>query len=233
VTAPITSKSGSSASAGATGSAQAGNSLSTSLNKDDFMKLLVAQMTHQDPLNPQDGAAMATQLAQFSSVEQLMNINKTLSSQGTDSAGVATAINNSAAIGLLGKDVTVMSGQIRVGGTGAATKAATDIPASGGKLTMRITDASGNPVTSVDLGSVSGGRQSFNLDAYTKGLPAGTYGVAFDLTSGSGAAAAATHPTTLVTVHVDGVKYTSQGAQVTAGGLTYPISGIVSIDTTN
>jgi hypothetical protein len=32
---------------------------------------------------------------------------------------------------------------------------------------------------------------------------------------------------------VDGVKYTSQGAQVTAGGLTYPISGIVSIDTTN
>ena len=233
MTAPVTSTTGTSANAGTAGSAQATNSLTNSLNKDDFMKLLVAQMTHQDPLNPQDGAAMASQLAQFSSVEQLMNINTTLASQGTDNAGVATAINNSAAIGLLGKDVTVANHQIKVGGTGAATKALADVPAGGGSLTLRITDASGNPVTSVDLGAVSGGLQSFNLSDYTKGLSAGTYGVAFDLSTGSGAATAVTHPTTFVTVHVDGVKFTPQGAQVTAGGLTYPVSGIVSIDTTN
>ena len=48
------------------------------LGKDEFMKLLVAQMKNQDPLNPMDGQEMAAQLAQFSSVEQLQNANDTL-----------------------------------------------------------------------------------------------------------------------------------------------------------
>ena len=48
------------------------------LGKDAFLKLLVAQMTHQDPLNPADGQQMAAQLAQFSSVEQLQSANDTL-----------------------------------------------------------------------------------------------------------------------------------------------------------
>lgn len=230
MTAPVTSSTGAPSTSDVLPTS---NAAGGTLNKNDFMKLLVAQMTHQDPLNPQDGAAMAAQLAQFSSVEQLMNINNTLTAQGTNSSGVATAINNSAAIGLLGKDVTVQSSQIAVGGTGTSPKAAADIPAGGGHLSMRITDASGNTVSTVDLGNVNAGRQSFSVDSATKGLAAGTYGVAFDLSTGSGAGAAVTHPTTLVTVHVDGVKYTPQGAQVTSGGLPYPISGIVSIDTTN
>lgn len=48
------------------------------MGKDAFLQLLVAQMKNQDPLNPTDGAQMATQLAQFSSVEQLENANSTL-----------------------------------------------------------------------------------------------------------------------------------------------------------
>ena len=49
-----------------------------SLGKDEFLKLLVAQMKNQDPLNPMDGQQMAAQLAQFSSVEQLVTANDTL-----------------------------------------------------------------------------------------------------------------------------------------------------------
>ena len=48
------------------------------LGKDEFLKLLVAQMKHQDPLNPMNGQEMAAQFAQFSSVEQLVNMNDTL-----------------------------------------------------------------------------------------------------------------------------------------------------------
>ena len=59
------------ANSGATTSAAA----KTMLGKDDFMKLLVAQMQHQDPLNPSDSSQMAAQLAQFSSLEQLTNIS--------------------------------------------------------------------------------------------------------------------------------------------------------------
>jgi flagellar basal-body rod modification protein FlgD len=45
---------------------------------DTFLKLLVEQLKHQDPLAPQDGAQFLAQLAQFNSVEQLMSINDKL-----------------------------------------------------------------------------------------------------------------------------------------------------------
>lgn len=48
------------------------------MGKDEFVKLLVAQMSNQDPLNPMDGKDLAVQLAQFSNVEQLLNINSKL-----------------------------------------------------------------------------------------------------------------------------------------------------------
>jgi flagellar basal-body rod modification protein FlgD len=47
-------------------------------NKDMFMTLLVAQLKNQDPMSPQDGTAFVAQLAQFNSLEQLMNINDKL-----------------------------------------------------------------------------------------------------------------------------------------------------------
>lgn len=48
------------------------------LGRDAFLKMLVAQMEHQDPLNPLDGTDFSAQLAQFSSLEQLFNVNDTL-----------------------------------------------------------------------------------------------------------------------------------------------------------
>jgi flagellar basal-body rod modification protein FlgD len=59
-----------------------GNSNSTVDKKDTgentFLKLLVEQLKHQDPLAPQDGAQFVAQLAQFNSLEQLISINERL-----------------------------------------------------------------------------------------------------------------------------------------------------------
>ncbi|MEO6864672.1 MAG: flagellar hook capping FlgD N-terminal domain-containing protein [Gemmatimonadaceae bacterium] len=54
------------------------NAAGGAMGKDQFVQLLVSEMKNQDPLNPMDGKDLAAQLAQFSSVEQLMNINTKL-----------------------------------------------------------------------------------------------------------------------------------------------------------
>ncbi len=47
-------------------------------DKTEFLKLLVTQLQHQDPLQPQDGTEFVAQLAQFSSLEQLIDINQNI-----------------------------------------------------------------------------------------------------------------------------------------------------------
>jgi flagellar basal-body rod modification protein FlgD len=72
------------------------------LGKDEFFKLLIAQLKSQDPLNPQDGAAFSAQLAQFSSLEQLTNINSAITAQNMN----YTNLLNAQAVNLIGKEVT-------------------------------------------------------------------------------------------------------------------------------
>jgi flagellar basal-body rod modification protein FlgD len=63
-----------------------------SIGKNEFLKMLVAQMRHQDPLNPMDGQQMAAQMAQFSTVEQLMAMNASATEQKAAQQAIATAI---------------------------------------------------------------------------------------------------------------------------------------------
>ncbi len=80
------------------------------LGQDAFLKLLMAQMQHQDPSAPTDSAQMMTQLAQFSSVESLTGLNRKL-------AGIGTGQDFSTAVGLIGRTVeyTDADGRARTG----------------------------------------------------------------------------------------------------------------------
>lgn len=69
----------------------------SSLGKDAFLQLLVAQLQHQDPLQPQDNSEFVAQLAQFSSLEELQNLSGTL--------------NNSQALSIVGKYAVVEVGK--------------------------------------------------------------------------------------------------------------------------
>src|SRR5690606_1267722 len=55
-----------------------GNKKRNEMGKDDFLKLMTAQMRHQDPINPLKNEQMAAQLAQFSALEQMLNVNQNL-----------------------------------------------------------------------------------------------------------------------------------------------------------
>lgn len=76
------------------------------LGMDDFLRLFTFQLRYQNPLNPVEGAEFTAQLAQFSSLEQLFNMNKKieylLTYQGS--------LNNSMAISLIGRNVTAQDG---------------------------------------------------------------------------------------------------------------------------
>jgi flagellar basal-body rod modification protein FlgD len=115
---------------GYTTSASAAKSKEGNLGKDDFLKLLVAQLKNQDPSNAQDMSAMTEQMTQFSILEQLTNLSKT-----SDEQNISAAREH--AVGLLGKtvsfkgadggvqtgtvehvDVTAMAPRLTIGGTG-------------------------------------------------------------------------------------------------------------------
>src|SRR3954454_14470815 len=74
-------------------------SSSSMMDKDTFLKLLVAQLQHQDPTSPADSTQWTAQMAQFSTVEQLTNLAKT-----TQAGSRSAAVNE--AVGLLGRTVS-------------------------------------------------------------------------------------------------------------------------------
>lgn len=82
------------------------------MSKDEFLRLFVTQMQYQNPLNPMDNTDFTAQLAQFSSLEQLTNIN----SQLTDMLSYQNSLHNTLTTSLIGKNVK-FSGEEEGAGT--------------------------------------------------------------------------------------------------------------------
>jgi flagellar basal-body rod modification protein FlgD len=115
------------------------------LGKDDFMKLLLAQLKNQDPLNPMDGTDFAAQLAQFSSLEQLSNMNTELKNLSVNQM----TMNYAQSVNMIGKEVVTNSGNsLEVSGptTDLNYKLATDAQS----LTITILDKEGQLVKTWD-----------------------------------------------------------------------------------
>ena len=79
------------------------------LGKDDFMKILITQLSHQDPTKPMEDKEFIAQMAQFSSLEQMTNM-----SQGF--ADLSSALNAGQAYSLLGKGVSIVEGETVING---------------------------------------------------------------------------------------------------------------------
>jgi len=88
-----------------------------SLGKDSFLKLLVTQLRHQDPTKPMEDREFISQMAQFSALEQMTNLNKEMSSMNK-------SFRSSEAYGLLGKEIDAYNPvkKLRVSGTVTSIK---------------------------------------------------------------------------------------------------------------
>ena len=75
----------------------------SSLGKDDFLKMLVTQLQNQDPLKPMDDTAFVAQMAQFSTLEQMQNMNASmLSMKATDMIGNVVGFTNGSSNSIAG-----------------------------------------------------------------------------------------------------------------------------------
>lgn len=86
---------------------------STTMGRDEFLMLFVAQLQHQDPLSPMDSAAFTAELAQFSQIEQMYNMNSTLEAILDNQ----TSMNNGASANLIGREIKWMEEDAEQSGT--------------------------------------------------------------------------------------------------------------------
>lgn len=143
------------------------------LGKDAFLQLLVTQLKNQNPLEPQDNGAFVAQLAQFSSLEGITTLNDTV-------AGIAGNYNSSQALqasSLVGRSV-IAPGDKAVVDTTKSFTGTISVPASADPVKVKITDADGKVVRTIDLGSQAAGNSSFIWDGKNDAgevAKAGTY----------------------------------------------------------
>ena len=194
------------------------------LGKNEFLKLLVTQLRYQDPMNPLQGEEMAAQLAQFSSLEQLVNIGDALKTQQTSNDALVAAVTNNTAMTTIGKEVTAVGDQVYLPEDGKATVSCTT--AGSGQGTLTITDSNGKVLGTRNLGYVGAGANTFEVGTAGAGLKEGGYKYYIDVKGGDGKAV---EVETYTTARVDGITYSNDGALLTAGPLRIKPGAIVKI----
>ncbi len=212
-----------SANTSATNTVPSASSSPAAGSQDYFLKLLVAQMKNQDPLNPLDNAQVTSQLAQLNTVEGINKLATKLDALlGNNNA--AQSLQAAALVGhsvmAPGTTLALQNGQA-VGGielTGAVDH-----------VTVTIKDASGRVVHTTDLGAQDAGVMNFVWDGSTDAgtaAAAGNYSFAVDAKAGSSKVVANTLSTGVVT----SVSPGADGASLLVGGLgTFAFSQIRQI----
>ena len=132
----------------------------TSLGQADFLKLMTAQMTHQDPTKPMENGEFLSQMAQFGTVNGIQDLQASFKD-------FAESINSNQALqaaGLVGRTVSAPSdkGLLAAGGD---IKGTIDLTESSPDVSVKIIDpANGSIIKNIDLGSHSAGTVAFSWD---------------------------------------------------------------------
>lgn len=146
---------------------------SKELGKDEFMKLLIAQLENQDPLQPTENGEFIAQMAQFSSLEGITNLNQTVNQ-------FASAMQSTQALQastLVGRSVQVLS-DVAVLEEGQKVNGSLDLQESSGDVFVAVYDSTGEYLGDINLGSQQAGSVAFEwngLDTDGEPFPAGAY----------------------------------------------------------
>ena len=170
--------------AATTASATTGGSTANAAGSEDrFLKLLVAQLSNQDPMNPMDNAQVTSQMAQISTVTGVQQTNQAIKELAAQLASMQMLQSSS----LVGRSVLVDGNKLPVSNNQAS--GAVELLAAADSVKIDILSAGGKVVDTIDLGARAAGRHPFDWDA--TGKTAGTT-MAYRVTATQGGKAVGT-----------------------------------------
>ena len=203
------------------------------LDQTDFLKLLTTQMQNQDPMKPMDNTQFVAQMAQFSSLQGIQDLNETVS--GFESSVQSNQVMQAAS--LVGKaamvkgDTAQMYHMPQADGSKAPSGilGGVDVPTGASEVTVDITNSMGQVVRTIDVPADGTGRATFSWDGRLKDgrmAPEGNYTVNANATvDGKGQA-----PQTYVGAVISSVGVTKNGPELNLDGLSsVKLSDIVEI----
>ncbi|MCZ2497772.1 flagellar hook assembly protein FlgD [Xylophilus sp. Kf1] len=152
---PTSSLGASTSSGGTTGTTTADD------QQDRFLKLLVAQLNNQDPMNPMDNAQMTTQIAQINTVSGIEKLNTTVSSLATQMA----AMQGIQASALIGRDVLASGDTVSIDSASNKGSGLFTLDGSASKVSVKVSTAGGTTVGSLELGAMAAGQHTFDFNS--------------------------------------------------------------------
>ncbi len=197
----------------------------TELGRNDFIKLLVKQMESQDPLEPMKDQEFVAQLATFSSLEQLTDLNTRIG----DLVSGQNQLVNSQSLELIGRQVVADTGStVHLGASGADPIVA-DFASAPVSAHVEIVDAKGTVVRTIPIDKPAAGTATVQWDGKNDAgtaVPDGDY--AFRIVAQDAEGAESQVPG-YVSLRVDGIHIGAAGIQIISGSRTINFSNVIEI----
>jgi flagellar basal-body rod modification protein FlgD len=195
------------------------------LGKDDFLTLLVAQLQNQDPLNPSDSTEFTAQLAQFSSLEQLQNVNDTLANFEV----YQSTLNNIQSSGFIGKTITATGNLFGVTDS-VAEPIRFELANDADSVYIQIYDKYGNFVNDIQFGAMEAGEQETAWDGRdTNGTEVADGSYTFTIMA-MNADGSVIESTSYTTGTVTGIDYKSGATNLLINGNEIPVASVIRVE---
>jgi len=185
--------SSSSSTTSSTSSSSSTSSTNAADTQDRFLKLLVAQMNNQDPLNPMDNSQVTSQMAEIQQVTSLGTLNTSITSLGTQ-LGQMQALQS---VSLVGREVSVPSNSLQV--TNGVAEGSFDLSGAASAVKLEILGPAGNVIDTQQLGAQAQGRQTFSWNAGTLASEGSEVKYRITATNGTAAVTSTTYANDKVT----------------------------------
>jgi len=223
-----TASTSSSSATSSTSSISTALSSANTLDESDFLNMLITELQNQDPTNPVDSTQLASQLAQFSQVSELQDMDTDIKNSSSANLALTQSVNNTMAATLIGKEIKANSNTITYDGTTQPTIGMT-LSSSAADVKVTIEDSNGDVIRKIDAGPEPSGDSTITWngkDDSGNALQAGNYTFSISATDSSGNTVSSAY-FTLGTV--TGVKYTSSGTYLIVNGSDIDLSNVEEI----